>query len=64
MLEIDAMREVLKGKVTAVAARREVGAAAAGRGLSERQALRLVGMSPASCATNPATTATAGCASA
>ncbi|HLY96266.1 MAG TPA: IS3 family transposase [Sideroxyarcus sp.] len=45
MLEIDAMREVLKGKLTAVAARREVVRKLQVRGLSERQALRLVGMS-------------------
>ncbi|MGE4049452.1 MAG: IS3 family transposase [Piscinibacter sp.] len=46
LLEIDAMREVLKGKVRAVAARREVVRQLQGLGLSERQALRLVGMSP------------------
>ncbi|MCM3564928.1 IS3 family transposase [Hydrogenophaga intermedia] len=45
MLEIDAMREVLKGKVKAVAARREVVRQLQELGLSERQALRLVGMS-------------------
>ena len=39
------MREVLQGKIVAVAARREVVRQLQDRGLSERQALRLVGMS-------------------
>ncbi|MDO9095837.1 MAG: IS3 family transposase [Rubrivivax sp.] len=45
MLEVDAMREVLKGKVAAVAARREIVGKLQDLGLSQRQALRLVGMS-------------------
>ena len=44
-LEVDAMREVLKRKIVAVSARREVVRQLQGLGLSQRQALRLVGMS-------------------